>query len=505
MKRCLLILCLCLISALLIFLNLGEISLWNNNEPRYAHAARNMIEENNYLVPILKGKKRVDKPILTYWFIIASSKLLNKGEVTEFTARFPFAICGILCVIVVYLLGELLYNHLTGFLAGLFLIFTNEFVLTARKSIPDMALCLFITLSLYLFSLAYFREEKIFYIFAWISCAFSFLAKGPVGIVIPALIVFIYLLAERGLYAFSVKYNLIGAVVFLLMALPWFLMVGKEFSYNFFLYHNIKHFFKGLDHVKPWYFYFIASLFPYSPPMLFVPACIGGGFLFPGVWFLTVFLFFTLAAAKRVVYLLPMAPAISLIAGEVARRVILEDASLYEKRIFDISLFVILLGLTFLPFVSFILKFRIPLLFYFLSFLPLASLIHFMKTRERKKTLILSFAMIFSAYILYFGKILPEYDVKVRSAKPLAALIKKRINGYPVYRMGPYDAALEFYFGRPYIPKVNFRNLRSMPSRFFIIVREKTFKKKKSELPYYEVVLKVRNREKTFLLLEVKK
>ncbi len=505
MKGFVFLFCLWLISASLIFLNLGRISLWNNNEPRYAHAARNMIEEKNYLVPILKGKKRVDKPILTYWLIIASSKFLNKGKVTEFTARFPFALCGVLCITVVYLLGELLYNPLAGFLAGLFLIFTNEFVLTARRSIPDMALCLFITLSLYLFSLAYFREKKIFYIFAWIFCAFSFLTKGPVGVIIPALVVFIYLFAKGRLYTINVKYNLIGVAIFLLIALPWFLMVGKEFSYSFFLYHNVKHFLKGLDHVKPWYFYFIASLFPYSPSILFVPACISGGFIFPGVWFFTVFLFFTLAAAKRVVYLLPMAPAISLIAGEVTRRVILEEASLYEKKIFDISLFIILLGLAFLPFTSFIFKFKIPVIYHFLSLPPSVSLIYFLKTKERKKTLILSFAMIFLTYILYFGKILPEYDVKVRSAKPLAALIEKRINGYPVYRMGSYDAALEFYLGRPYIPKINFRNLKSMPSRFFIITREKTFRKKKSELPYYKVVLKVRNRGKTFLLLEVKK
>ena len=509
-----------LISGFLCLVNLGTVSLWNNNEPRYAHTARNMLEAKDWITPVYKGRLRADKPVLTYWLIMASAKLLKHGRVDEFTARLPFALLGVLGIIVIFLFGIALGGARAGFISGLALLFTLEYIITARRCLPDMALCFFITLSLFLFYKGYTSREKkgLFYLLAYIPAGLGFLTKGPVAIVIPGGVVLLYLAARRDLREIKDLRILPGLVLFLAIVLPWFIAVGPKFSREFFLLHNLKHALKGLAHQKPWYFYLEAAPVPYAPAIFFLPAGFwlwkqdkgkeDSPFLLPLIWFAFTFLLFSLAAAKRVIYLLPMAPALALVTGLSADRLLTGEGDKTFHLLMDLGTGLGFLSLAVAPFLLLYYKLPANPLIAALGVLPLFCFVYIFKKKDWTKSLLSMGLLFFVAYTLYFLHYQPQYDRLYRSAKPLAREITAVVDHAPLYRMGPFDAALEFYLGRSYIPKISRKRVPWTPPlppgcRYFIITREKYWLKyKKGSLQGLRPVLTSISRGKRFVLLE---
>ncbi len=478
------------VSSFLCFCNLGEVSLWNNNEPRYAHTARNMLEAKDWITPMYKGRLRADKPILTYWLIMASAKLLNHGEVSEFAARFPFALLGVLGVVLIFFFGASLVGLRAGFISGLTLLFTLEYISTARRCLPDMALCFFISLTLFLFYKGYTSSERkgLFYLLAYLPAALGFLTKGPVAIVIPGGVILLYLVARRDLRETRNFRMLPGLVLFLAIVLPWFLVVGPKFSRNFFLLHNLKRAVDGLDHQKPWYFYFEAVTVPYAPALFLFPAGVwlwredregtGSPLLLPLLWVTFTFVLFSVSATKRVIYLLPIAPPLALTAGLVIERVLEGHKDNTFLRLAGLGIGLSFLSLTLVPFLTIYFGLSPSPLLFSSSILPLIALLYFRK--ERLRGLICLGALLFSAYALYLLHFLPQYDRAYRSAKPLASEISGTVHRNPLYRMGSFDAALEFYLGRAYIPKLSsdeeLEHLAGAPDRAFILMRERNWR-----------------------------
>ncbi len=516
------LLILVLASSSICFVNLGRISLWNNNEPRYAHTARNMLESGDWITPKYKGKLRTDQPILTYWLIAASAKLLNHGEVNEFSARFPFAIMGILGITVTFLFGRAIYNDTAGLISAFTLLFTLEYIITARRSIPDMALCFFILFTLFLFYKGYQSNKKkgLYYTLAYIPAALGFLTKGPVAVLIPGGTAFLYLAVRKDLKEIKKLRIPQGLILFLILILPWFLSVTPEFSKKFFLLHNLKHFSTGLDHQKPWYFYFHALPVSFAPAFLFFPASLwlwwkgkdkpNSPLLLPLIWFFFTLLFFSMAAAKRVVYLLPTAPALALITGVVVTRFFQREPDKVFNTLVQLGLGLSTLGLALAPLLPFFFKLHPGKWIPALAILPPSLFALHLLGRPRARTgIILSLGLLFfTAYGLYFLRFQPQYDRQYRSAKPLASKIKSIVDGAPLYRMGSFDAALEFYLERPYLPKVSRpkdieRAFSETSEGFFIITREKYWNRiKKTWKSRLRVALESSNRRKRFVLLE---
>ena len=508
-------------SSILCFVNLGKISLWNNNEPRYAHTARNMLESGDWITPRYKGELRVDKPILTYWLIAASSKLLNHGKVNEFTARFPFAVMGVLGVIILFFFGRAVSGDLAGFVGALALLFTNEYILTARRSIPDMALCFFILMTLFLFYQGYqsVERKRLFYTLAYIFAALGFLTKGPVAVVIPGGTVFVYLVVRRDLRGLRRLFYIPGVILFFAVTLPWFIMVGPEFCKGFFLLHNVKHGLVGLDHQKPWYFYFPALPVCFAPASLFLPAGVwgwlkerdraGSPFLLPLIWFFFTLLIFSMAAAKRVVYLLPVTPALALLTGMAISRFLEGELDKGFNALVETGIALSFLCLAVAPFLPMYFKLHTGGWLPALAIIPIfLFILHIKRPEAKTDALIFLGLLFFAAYGLYFIHYQPQYDRFHRSAKPLATRIKKVVDDAPLYRMGSFDAALEFYLGRPYLPKISDAGdlkeaFLKTPKRFFIITRAKDWERlDKAYKSKLQVVFATVSRGKRFVLLE---
>src|SRR5262249_994402 len=161
-----------------------------------AEAAREMLEAENWIVPTFNFELRVDKPVLLYWLQLACYSLFG---VCEFAARLPSAMAAMLTVLLTYELGRRLFDPSTGLLAGLVLASTAFFTGSAHFANPDALLNASTVLTFLLFWSGFIRGSSTWLLWIGLSTGLGFLAKGPVGTVLPAVVIGLFLLWSRQL------------------------------------------------------------------------------------------------------------------------------------------------------------------------------------------------------------------------------------------------------------------------------------------------------------------
>ena len=362
----LLLLGFCLI---LFFLNLGRWDLWNPDEPRYAQVAREMVQRGDWILMHFNGKTYADKPPLFFWLIGLSSYLC--GGFTSFSVRFPAALFGTLTVILTFILGRSLYGSRTGFLSGMVLATSLEFIYLSTRANIDTTLTFFTTASLLCFFQwhrytpphlgseskrpsprgrvlstlptgeregvrgNWFGQRKIRNLFIYgfyISMALATLTKGPVGFVLPLLVSLIYLIIQKDWKGLKEMKLLSGMLLFVVIVLSWYLPAvlkgGKAYLNETLFHQTIDRYSRGWSHARPIYYYLYNFPVEFLPWFLFLPAAMVYGyskemfekrreFLFLLVWFAVIFLFFSLSKGKRGLYILPLYPAASLMVGKL--------------------------------------------------------------------------------------------------------------------------------------------------------------------------------------------
>jgi len=138
------LLLLILLGALFLLPGLNRIPLFDRDEPRFATAARNMLETGDYIVPKFNGALRPDKPPLVYWLMDLGYTLT--GGVGELGARLPSAVCATLTLIVVYFMVGSRFGRLTGFVAAMMLASCVLFLVEGRMATADGTMLLFIVI-----------------------------------------------------------------------------------------------------------------------------------------------------------------------------------------------------------------------------------------------------------------------------------------------------------------------------------------------------------------------
>ena len=193
------------IAGLIFLFKLGDAPLWDRDEPRNAGCAAEMMQANDWVVPIFNAKLRTHKPVLLYWLMMTSYSLFG---IHEFAARFSSALLGVGTVLLTYGIGRRLFNPRVGFWAGLVLSSTIMFAVAARAATPDSLLMFCGTLALALFVRFAFDSKRdndfgMFPSSIWQAVliygamGLGVLAKGPVGLVVPTAVIGMYLLIVR--------------------------------------------------------------------------------------------------------------------------------------------------------------------------------------------------------------------------------------------------------------------------------------------------------------------
>jgi 4-amino-4-deoxy-L-arabinose transferase-like glycosyltransferase len=395
------------ITAFVMLTNLGGPRLWDRDEPRNAGCAREMLQRGDWVVPTFNAELRTHKPVLLYWGIMASYLAFG---VNEFAARLPSALAAIGTTFCVYLMGRRLFGPRAGVWAGIALATSLMFVVAGRAATPDSLLIFCSTLALTIFVCGTFRprfettpedappEPKWplgqaaghFFPQHWpavlamyAAMGLAVLAKGPVGLLLPAAVIGLFLLiarlprrnategvpysangtegvpycvngTERVSYS---RFSFLAALeplhflrtcwsmrpftaIFatLAVALPWYAAVGLatdgEFVRGFFLEHNLTRATSVMEGHRGSLLYYpvaiLAGCFPWS--VFALPLAIDtvlqlrrrdrfhAGYLLAVCWIAVYVGLFSLARTKLPSYVTPCYPAIALLVGDYIDR-----------------------------------------------------------------------------------------------------------------------------------------------------------------------------------------
>lgn len=319
------------------------IPLIDPDEPRYACTARDMVLNNNWIVPHFNGYPRINKPPLFYWTIAISYKIFG---VHEFSARLPSALAAIGTVFITYLWGKRCKGGLEtrpscsdGFWAGVVLMTCPLFFFVSHLCITDMLLTFFLSASLYLFFVEYRETNKnnMRRIFLYFLLAMVFLVKGPVGVLLFILITLSFLLWIRDFLYFRRLWYLPGFLLFLgiicAWGIPFWLSLGTKQISALLSQEMSGRFVSGYAHPETFYYYAPAFMMGFFPWSLFVFIVFTHIFLnrktlpaeekktayFFCSWLILTIIFFSISHSKLLTYILPISPAIAVLASSLSR------------------------------------------------------------------------------------------------------------------------------------------------------------------------------------------
>lgn len=331
---------LCVLCGLLFFLRLGSYEFLSPDEPRFALISHQMIQDGRIIVPHLQGKVYSNKPPLYLWLVFLFS--LPAGQVTEWSARLPSALAATGCVLLTFHLGRRFLGTGPGWAGALILMTSGHFLMRSRWASTDMTLAFFFTLSMVFLLHALHggspgAVQRGAGRWFFVAMALATLTKGPVGLALPLGILVLHLVAERRARDLLQVPWFTGLGTYLLLVCPWYILYGLQAGGERFstlvIRENLTRYLHAWNNVQPFYFYlsrFPLSFLPWSaflPPVFLslLPAVLvsrcrlprenGAGLRLLFLWFLSLFLFFSISSGKRTVYLLPLFPAAALLTG----------------------------------------------------------------------------------------------------------------------------------------------------------------------------------------------
>lgn len=196
------------------------------DEKYYTDSVLQMMDKGDYFTPYkADGTPRFLKPILTYWILIGSYKIFG---VSTFSSRLLFWLAGALLVLVTYFMAKSLTRNRIIATVAAFITAANPLVLiSSSRSIPDILLVLFLTISAWGFLEIQLRElpDKKFFWMAYLGAALAFETKGLPALVFAGISVLYLILnpwMRKKVKDLIEPYSMIIAV---LVAISWFIIM----------------------------------------------------------------------------------------------------------------------------------------------------------------------------------------------------------------------------------------------------------------------------------------
>ena len=501
---------------------IGFRGLWNPDEPRYLQVAWEMAVSKHFFVPTFNGLTYAQKPPLLFWLAILLSHIMP----FEYTTQAVSALSGLGTLLLTYGIGARLSGRVKGLCAALILMSGGLYAWMMHTGNMDTLLTFFTTLAIY--CLLAYREKghTAFWYAASAACGMAVLAKGPVGFIIP-MVFFITLLFfdRKNPVKPGLKTFFIGLAIALVPVLCWLvpacIIGGGDYTRTILFKQNFGRAVSSFAHKKPWY-YFIEQL-----PVLFLPWSI---LLIAGVyhvyqsfreknrdvrvyvsWFLSGFIFFSLVSGKRGRYLLPLFPALSLLAAHVSAR--LEQRG--GRSLFSLPLMAAVSGLAlllvaFFPVAAlfFAEKYWVFELFHvdfssrtleimYVFCISGAACIWLAIYFRRKGRVVFSvqaialsvLAVMAAIHVYYIPAVDPAKSVK-EASQIVASLLPP--GGRIAFYKSTYNNGWNFYLKKKHIDVVSPDKLTSGASPFDLVIAEKRHVKDRKELKGYRVAEKMR-------------
>lgn len=325
-----------------------------NNELKYLSIADEALRNGHLFTFWNHGVTYADKPPLYLWIIMAGKGLLQTHSM------FFIGLFSILpALVILYIMDKWISKTVSRELRHTiqFMLMTSGlFIGSAVVLRMDMLMCMFIILSLYTFfkiySGNYRKTDKIvlpIYIFM------AVFTKGPVGILVPLLSIFSFLLIKGEIRYFSRYLDWKTFIILLGLSAAWFCAVfiegGKSYLNNLLFNQTVNRAIDAFHHKEPVWYYLKTIWYSLAPWSLFYIVILIIGIRKKVIktdiekFFLTVivstFIALSIFSGKLDIYMLPIFPFLAYLS-------ILILPKINEKGIyFTIALPTILLALAF--------------------------------------------------------------------------------------------------------------------------------------------------------------
>jgi len=306
------------------------------DEGRYAEMAREMFASGDWVTTRLNGIKYFEKPPLQTWMNALTFTLFGVGE---WQARLWTGLCGIGGVLLTGYAGMRSFGARAGVYAALVLASSMYWIVGSQVDSVDMGLSGMMTVSLCALLLAQrpdagARGRRNWMLACWAGMALATLSKGLIGVVLPGGVLVAYTLLARDWGLWRRLHLAKGLALFLAIAAPWFVLVAlrnPEQPHFFFIHEHVERFLLKEHHREAPWWVFLALLAAGSIPWLGVLAqslaagarrgaadAADMGFrprLLALVWLVFIVGFFSASSSKLPGYILPVFPALALLAG----------------------------------------------------------------------------------------------------------------------------------------------------------------------------------------------
>ncbi|HUF49014.1 MAG TPA: glycosyltransferase family 39 protein, partial [Vicinamibacterales bacterium] len=323
-----------------LFVALGANSIWDANEAFYVETPRQMVLSGDYLTPSFNDAHRLNKPVLNYWIVAGLYQAFGISVEVE---RVGIAIGAAAIVFATFLVGRALSSTATGILAALVVITAPRFVFWSRRIFIDIYITMFMAVALSAFVLAERHPERRrrYLMLMWVAIGLGTLTKGPVALVLPAVVAGLWLLAERRLADLRRMMIVPGLAVVAAIVAPWYVALylehGWEPVHAFFVGENVGRFTSAMasDRRGPLFYVpvLLTDLFPWAP-LVIVPLVVGAlsvlGRTTPAAmsatgrllwwWIVVIVGAFSLSETKQDLYIFPVVPAVAALVANALLR-----------------------------------------------------------------------------------------------------------------------------------------------------------------------------------------
>ena len=331
-----------LLAALLFFFALGNHQLQGSTEARVAGIAMQMHLDNDWVTPRLFGQPFLEKPPLSLWLDAGAIRAFGG---TPWAVRLASAFAGLFSVMLLYaMLRRFGRPREIAWTAAILLATMASYWVNSRSVGEDALLALGVSMALLAFFQGHRRATLGNAALFVGGIAIATLSKGVLGLAMPGVVIFAYLLCtslldkrlKPGDWLRPGLLTLLGLIPLLIWLLVLYQRGGSAAVAEVLLTNSVGRFsgsFVEAGHYEPFYYY-LAKL-----PEAFLPWNIlvylglwhfrkslasNRYLLFFSLWLLAEFVMLSLASSKRTVYLMSLTPAAAVIAAEYA-------AVLYER------------------------------------------------------------------------------------------------------------------------------------------------------------------------------
>lgn len=439
-------------------------------ESNYLLTAKEMALSGDWIVPRIYGQVWFDKPPLLYWLLALNFKFFGSSAIG---ARAIPAFFSAASVSLVYWFASRIYDKRKGLIAAVILATSFQFLFMAKLVITDTLLFLFSSGAVAFFYLGYmsFNQSKKWHMLVYPCMGLAVLVKGPVGVLLPGVIILSFLAMQNKLSELRAMYVLPGIVMFVSIVVPWYLEMyltyKGEFIRSFFGVHNYLRAITS-EHPKDNVFYFypvvlVVGMLPWSGIALSgllsgyrkIRQCGCTKSLILLLWASAYFVFYSLMATKYLTYTFPMLFPMAILAADYIDTL---PAGVQPKKLFwlaGLPLVILVLSYSYLSY-----KYLVDTLFLLnISGMLIMTVWALWRAKQDGAEVFAKLAMCaLGVFILLSATVLPKAAV-IRSGQAIAEEVKL-LSNYRIGIIGDYSTSAVYYSGQtivrltlePYLP-----------------------------------------------------